>query len=233
MPDPGSVGPYEKLSLASGGTVPLYLITFDKEGRCQSPLTLASLLEQVDTGSYTDVHLFSHGWNNVFKDAVGLYRSFFGHYLSQRDQRGLNDPIKYRPLAVGIIWPSTLLVLPWESTPKIAAVVPSPGLDDNEAAAPTSYYLSINRRQEARKQVPRSRTQIQAMRPKTSRRNNSWLFGRNSLPGEPAMVGNPVSRPTMEVLPPRTCLWQLSHSPRAFSAGSIRGVPFGSRVFCR
>jgi hypothetical protein len=133
--DPGSVGPYEKLSLAGGGTVPLYLITFDKEGRCQSPLTLASLVAQVDTGRYTDVHVFSHGWNNVFRDAVGLYRQFFGHYFSQRDQRGLNDPKRYRPLAVGIIWPSTLLVLPWESTPKIAAVASSPGLDDDEAAA--------------------------------------------------------------------------------------------------
>jgi hypothetical protein len=134
-PDQSPVGPYEKLSLASGGTVPLYLITFDKQGRCQSPLTLASLLEQVDTGGYTDVHVFSHGWNNVFREAVGLYRSFFGHYFSQRDRRGLNDPKRYRPLAVGIVWPSTLLVLPWESTPKIAAVAPSPGWDDDQAAA--------------------------------------------------------------------------------------------------
>jgi hypothetical protein len=37
-------------------------------------------------------------------------------------------------VAVGIIWPSTLLVLPWESTPKIAAIA-SPGVADEQAAA--------------------------------------------------------------------------------------------------
>src|ERR1041385_7772899 len=118
MPDPGSIGEYEYLPLASGGAVPLFFITFDKEGRCQSPVTLTALIAQVDSGRYTDVHVFSHGWNNVFKDAVSLYRSFFTHYFGERDKRGLNDPAKYRPLVVGIIWPSTLLVLPWESTPK-------------------------------------------------------------------------------------------------------------------
>jgi hypothetical protein len=132
MPDQSTVGPYEKLPLRSGATVPLYLITFDKLGRCQSPLTLASLLGQVETGQYTDVHVFSHGWNNVFKDAVELYRTFFGHYFRERDLRGLNDPARYRPLAVGIIWPSTLLVLPWESTPNIAAL--APGIEDENAS---------------------------------------------------------------------------------------------------
>ena len=133
MPDLGSIGEYEKLALASGGAVPLYFISFDKEGRCQSPLTLTALLAQVDSGRYTDVHVFSHGWNNVFKDAVSLFRNFFTRYFNERDQRGLNNPAKYRPLGVGIIWPSTLLVLPWESTPKIAAL--NTGLDDEQIAA--------------------------------------------------------------------------------------------------
>jgi hypothetical protein len=133
MSDHGSVGPYETLPFANG-TVPLYLVSFDKEGRCQSPLTLSSLLQEVATGKYTDVHVFSHGWNNVFKDAVELYRKFFGLYFGERDSLGLNDPATYRPVAVGIIWPSTLLVLPWESTPKIAAIAGS-GAADEQAAA--------------------------------------------------------------------------------------------------
>ena len=141
MPDQSTVGPYGNLPLQSGGTVPLYLVTFDKQGRCQSPLTLASLLGQVETGKYTDVHVFSHGWNNVFKDAVELYRTFFGHYFRERDMRGLNDPARYRPLAVGIIWPSTLLILPWESTPHIAAL--APGIEDENAAVDRSALEDV------------------------------------------------------------------------------------------
>ncbi len=43
-----AVGPYEKLPPANGGTVPFYLITFDKHGSCESPLTLASLLGEAE-----------------------------------------------------------------------------------------------------------------------------------------------------------------------------------------
>ena len=117
-----SIGPYESFPLQSGASVPLYLITFDNNGQCQSPLTLAHVLEEARSGKYTDVHIFSHGWNNVFKDAIKLYRTFFGFYFQLRDQLQLNDPAKYRPLVVGVIWPSTWIVLPWESTPKIAAL---------------------------------------------------------------------------------------------------------------
>ena len=117
-----AVGPYETFPLGSGNSVPLYLIPFDKTGQCQSPLTLAHLLQEAGTGKYTDVHVFSHGWNNVFKDAVHLYREFFGIYFQLRNQLKLNDPAGYRALVVGVIWPSTWMVLPWEATPRIAAL---------------------------------------------------------------------------------------------------------------
>ena len=39
---------------------------------------------------------------------------------------------EYRPIVVGIIWPSTLLVLPWESAPHIAGG--APGVPDEERA---------------------------------------------------------------------------------------------------
>jgi len=70
----------------------------------------------------------------VFKEAIQRYREFFTYYFQQRDQRQLNDPAKYRPIVVGIIWPSTWIVLPWESTPKIAAL-PSAGERDDAATA--------------------------------------------------------------------------------------------------
>jgi hypothetical protein len=132
--DSPAVGPYETFPLQSGNAAPLYLITFDKNGQCQSPLTLAHLLQEAGTGKYTDVHVFSHGWNNVFKDAVHLYREFFGLYFQLRDQLRLNDPASYRPLVVGVIWPSTWMVLPWEATPKIAAL-PSAAERDEAATS--------------------------------------------------------------------------------------------------
>lgn len=129
-----SLGPYESFPLQSGNTAPLYLITFDKAGRCQSPRTAAFLLEDIQKNNYTDIHIFSHGWNNVFNDALERYRQFFRNYFTLRDQRGLNDSSKYRPVVIGIVWPSTWLVLPWESTPKIAALPTAQERDEAAAA---------------------------------------------------------------------------------------------------
>jgi hypothetical protein len=134
MSSSSSAGPYESFSFRSGGSAPLYLINFDKSGVCQSPLTLVRLLDDVRKGLYTDIHVFSHGWNNAFKDALQRYREFFGNYFRLRDQINLNDPILYRPVVVGVIWPSSWLVMPWESTPKIAAAFTGPERDEAESA---------------------------------------------------------------------------------------------------
>lgn len=140
--------PYETFRLQSGNSAPLYLITFDRNGQCQSPLTLAYLVKEAATGKYTDVHIFSHGWNNVFKDAVDLYRTFFQLYFQLREQRNLNDPAKYRPIVVGVIWPSTWMVLPWEATPKIAAL-PSSAERDEAATAEQQTLQEVTAEVEA------------------------------------------------------------------------------------
>ncbi len=128
-----SVGPYDRLPMSEGRTAPLYVIVFDRQGRCQSPLTLAQLMDEVKSGAFSDVHVFSHGWNNVFKEALKLYRDFFGHYFRLRAEHGLNDAA-YRPALVGISWPSTLLVTPWESAPRIAGGAPGPERDELRGA---------------------------------------------------------------------------------------------------
>lgn len=145
-----AVGPYETFPLQSGNSAPLYLITFDKNGQCQSPLTLAHLLQEAGTGKYTDVHVFSHGWNNVFKDAVHLYREFFGIYFQLRDRLKLSDPARYRPLVVGVIWPSTWMVPPWEATPKIAAL-PSAAERDEAATSEQQNLQEVTSEVEASK----------------------------------------------------------------------------------
>jgi hypothetical protein len=125
-----SPGPYDYFPMDGGQTAPFYLILFDKKGRCQSPVTLQKLLDEAKSRTYTDIHVFSHGWNNVFKDALTLYRDFFGHYFKLLREH-IQDPA-YRPIIVGIIWPSTLLVLPWESAPHIAGG--APGVPDERRA---------------------------------------------------------------------------------------------------
>jgi hypothetical protein len=113
-------GPFDYFQISGNKKAPFYLIPFDKKGRCEGPLTRAELLRAVASGEFTDIHIFSHGWNNIFKEALERYRSFFTGYLTIRANSGLDNVDDYRPLFVGIVWPSTALVLPWEKGPDIA-----------------------------------------------------------------------------------------------------------------
>jgi hypothetical protein len=117
--NPRAAGPFEVFTTQSV-TAPWYLIPYDKEGNCEGPQTLQHFIDAARAGNFTDVHIFSHGWNNVFTEAVGLYREFWTEYFAMRDQLGLNDAATYRPLIAGVIWPSTALVSDEEQTPAIA-----------------------------------------------------------------------------------------------------------------
>jgi hypothetical protein len=115
------IGPYRVLTTPSGGRVPWYIIPFDKQGRCKSPNTRAHLLDELASGGYSHVFLFSHGWNNDWKAASEGYADFIEGYARMHEEYGLEMPEGYRPLLIGIIWPSASLVLPWEKAPKFAA----------------------------------------------------------------------------------------------------------------
>jgi hypothetical protein len=66
-------GPYKTVALADGTAVPFYIIPFDKEGRCEGPATRENLIDAVRNGSFTDIFLFSHGWNNDWNAATERY----------------------------------------------------------------------------------------------------------------------------------------------------------------
>jgi len=51
----------------------------------------------------------------------GGYRNLIASYGRLRSTRQLGYPRPYRPLLIGIFWPSAWLVLPWEHGPQIAA----------------------------------------------------------------------------------------------------------------
>ena len=116
---PASRAEPEVLTLEDGAKVPLFLVSFDKHGQCISPKTRDQLLRAVRDDRPTDVFLLSHGWNNDWAAATSLYHSLIKGYEQVRRENGIAG--EYRPLYVGVIWPSTVLVLPWEKGPQLMA----------------------------------------------------------------------------------------------------------------
>jgi hypothetical protein len=121
MSDRLIIGPYRMIKVESSDPVPWYIIPFDKKGICTGPLTRDHLLTHLQDETYTDILLFSHGWNNDWKAATERYEHFLKGFMDLRRTHHLNYSRPVRPLLVGIFWPSTALVMPWEVGPTIAA----------------------------------------------------------------------------------------------------------------
>jgi hypothetical protein len=91
---------------------PWFMNPFDERGVCTAPQTFASLQSTAKTGGFTDLLLFSHGWNNDWADACDAYRRFIKQFAQLRPSFGVEPGEDYRPLLVGVFWPSISLVLP-------------------------------------------------------------------------------------------------------------------------
>lgn len=113
------VGPFTSVELGDGRSLDLYLLRIDKNGVLLSTQTQQAILDVV--ADYSDVFVFCHGWNNTFDQAKDSYLEFIRGYAAQRRRLGLPLPPGYRPMLIGIVWPSTSFVLPWEQGPVIAA----------------------------------------------------------------------------------------------------------------
>jgi hypothetical protein len=113
-------GPYWQVDLGNGSTAPWYMLPFDKSGKCTAPKTRENLLSDVASGNFSHVVIFSHGWNNDWEAASARYHRFINGFQKMRKDHGLEAAPAYRPLLVGIHWPSTALVMPWERAPKFA-----------------------------------------------------------------------------------------------------------------
>lgn len=121
MSDRLPVGPYRTIETETGQAAPWYIIPFDKKGNCTGPLTRDHLLTTAKNNTYTDIILFAHGWNNDWNTATRRYEDFLEGYVKLRRSQQLTYPRPRHPLLVGVFWPSTALVLPWEIGPTIAA----------------------------------------------------------------------------------------------------------------
>jgi hypothetical protein len=115
-------GPYRQVTLGGGPTVPWYIIPFDKHGVCTGPKTKDHLIRAAGGEHCSDIFIFSHGWNNDWEAASERYENFIGGVIRTRESLGVPHPDGYSPVLVGVFWPSTALVLPWEKGPKFASV---------------------------------------------------------------------------------------------------------------
>lgn len=123
MPATIPAGPYRTLRTVEGEAFPYYIIPFDKDGACEGPRTEQHLLDAV--AGYSDVFVFSHGWNNDWSTAIKRYEDFINGFQSQRRRLGLEMGEGYKPLLVGVFWPSQALA--WfesETGPGFAAADP-------------------------------------------------------------------------------------------------------------
>ncbi len=112
MPDKLPVGPYRTIEIDDGVQAPFYIIPFDEQGICQGPLTRDHLLTTLQNGAFTDIFLFSHGWNNDWKTATDLYDGFLSGYAQMQREHKLTSSRPFQPLLIGIFWPSIALVSP-------------------------------------------------------------------------------------------------------------------------
>lgn len=121
MPEGAAVAGPIKVVTAFGQQVPCYAITFDKNGVCTSPQSAAHLLAALAGGAASDVIAYSHGWNTVFDDAVRAYDAFLAGASAMATAHPHQLPAVFKPIFIGIHWPSTSLVAAGERTPRIAA----------------------------------------------------------------------------------------------------------------
>jgi hypothetical protein len=118
-------GPYREVDVAGGGKAPFYVIPLDEDGVCTGPVTRQHLLDTLAQGAYTDVFLFSHGWNNTWPSAIKRYEDFISGFAETRAQHPLAAQ-EFRPVLVGVFWPSAILVQPEER----ALVIAGTGLEE-------------------------------------------------------------------------------------------------------
>ncbi len=134
-------GPYRTLTTVEGLAFPYYIIPFDADGQCVGPQTRQHLLDHC--GEYSDVFVFSHGWNNDWTSATKRYEAFIEGFQAQRKSLGLAMPAGYRPLLVGVFWPSQSLE--WfesETGPGFAAGA-GPAAQDAAADASSRFLADI------------------------------------------------------------------------------------------
>jgi pimeloyl-ACP methyl ester carboxylesterase len=120
----------QSIELHTGASAPFYALRFDADGRTMGPKTRQHLVDAL--GTFTDVYLFSHGWNNDWDTALKSYLKFAKTVREMIISRRLDFGRPYTPLLAGVFWPSSALVMPWEEGPGFAGAGAMEEVEDIE-----------------------------------------------------------------------------------------------------
>ncbi len=121
----------------SGVAMPTWILRYDAAGACKSPLTRSDLLNHLKGTDHSDVILFSHGWNNDFDAALGLYGRFLTAFEGLFPTYPATRP--FSPIFVGIAWPSEWMV--FDDGPKIAGEAEAQTAQANASVASLATSL--------------------------------------------------------------------------------------------
>lgn len=198
MADQPLTGPLTTIVLPDGTRAPFYVVPFDADGACTGTRTAAGAV--ADAAGATDVFLFSHGWNNDWSAATGRYYDFLRDYSALRADRWDPPTRPYRPVLVGVFWPSEVLTSDEGRGPDIAA---DPGLTPErlaEAAAERAELDAVAGRLEPER---RARFYELADRPDGltgAEADELVTLVAPALAGPPDELGDPGDPPSAEDL---------------------------------
>jgi hypothetical protein len=97
-------------------------VLFDEEGDF---IDRTRFYQKLAGSTPSDIFILSHGWKNSFVDAGSLYTDVVAQMTLVADAQPGLRPDRFRPLCLGVIWPSKA----WDdvdSTPESVSEVLSP-----------------------------------------------------------------------------------------------------------
>jgi len=107
---PAAWGRENTLVSHEGNSIPFYIIKFNKEGGFEADID-RKLAERIiqEAKDYSDLFLFSHGWNNGWGEATTRYAGFFKQYDDISKNQAKPAAEGFRPMMIGVFWPSLAL----------------------------------------------------------------------------------------------------------------------------
>lgn len=81
-------------------------LEFDKDGNLFQPERLVVAIDALKGSNFTDVFLFSHGWNNDIAEARKLYADFFGNVAEIKSSGQIHELNNRQFAVISLFWPS-------------------------------------------------------------------------------------------------------------------------------
>jgi hypothetical protein len=88
----------------------------------------------------TDVFLLGHGWNNNFADASQTYTAVIAQMTAVADATPGLRPAPYRPLAIGVIWPSKV----WDESAEAAFESVGAAANPHTSSMAETVYIALS-----------------------------------------------------------------------------------------